>query len=698
MSTELREYFVNRDTKKIKQFLKSKSAELSDLQYSLSAASREGFTDVVELVLKDERVDPSASNNQAIILASENGRSKIVDLLLNAKNFIPGGNAIYSASASGNVEILKKLLEYKKEDPSGNGNILTFDPAANNNSAIIRASDLGFDQVIKILLSDPRVDPSDDDNAAIINASSGGHTKIVEMLLQDPRVDPTAKNNKAIRLASRNTNPEIIDMLLKYEREDPLSGDIIRVDPSVYNNIALRSAVILSGNTEIIKSLLSDPRVDPSDNPGGGYDHSAIFEALYRKDNPNILELLLFYPSSLHLYEKKNDELANTLRFRVATLRNGITDEIRDFTENFFIENYMYWFGNFIEKNKDNQAFIETIRESRNFIPESLNYTGDLKLNSLQTFVNLARDQNIYDSTFNSYNVALLYLLNLIVKEKYLLSDILEGVDIVGEVSKTYDDSDADKVLVELIGEHIDLCKSKVATMSEYEKISMISRLLKENEKLFRGGEYVNVLNNEVAMCKLIAISLFCADLRENFKLDDMKEIYKSIIKKEPGPDDSKVVICENLKNELFIEGLEDVDMEEEEKDDFELNKLMWSLHDTHMELCRSKVKNMTNSEKTEKLSSILGEDVRLFRKENEDDYNHIYCELLAISLYCADLRITFSFEEMHNLHLKLFGLKKTFKTKKDLCDDLRSRLFYKSLKRTKGSAQDSRKRQRRRK
>jgi len=44
--------------------------------------------------------------------------------------------------------------------------------------------------VVRVLLSDPRVDPSADDNAALRSASEFGHTDVVKMLLADARVAP----------------------------------------------------------------------------------------------------------------------------------------------------------------------------------------------------------------------------------------------------------------------------------------------------------------------------------------------------------------------------------------------------------------------------------------------------------------------------------------------------------------------------
>jgi len=88
------------------------------------------------------------------------------------------------------------------------------DPSTDNNYAIRWASGNGHLEVVRLLLSDPRVDPSVNNNYAIRRASENGHTKIVRLLLVDPRVDPSANNNYAIRRASGNGHLEVVRLLL----------------------------------------------------------------------------------------------------------------------------------------------------------------------------------------------------------------------------------------------------------------------------------------------------------------------------------------------------------------------------------------------------------------------------------------------------------------------------------------------------
>jgi hypothetical protein len=142
---------------------------------------------LVDLFLHDPRVDPSASNNLAIRLASEYG----------------------------NLGVIERLLH---DLPSWHPYRGSVDPSALNNEAIRRASMNGHLDVVNRLLQDlpswhpyrgdsrpavrRDVDPSAVINEAIRLASKNGHLCVVERLLQDPRVDPSADDNYAIRYAS----------------------------------------------------------------------------------------------------------------------------------------------------------------------------------------------------------------------------------------------------------------------------------------------------------------------------------------------------------------------------------------------------------------------------------------------------------------------------------------------------------------
>ena len=141
--------------------------------WAIRAASRQGHTEVVKLLLADPRVDPATWDNFAIIYASEYGHTDVIKLLL--------------------------------ADPR-------VDPATDNNLPFRRASKNGHTEIVKLLLADPRVDPVTDDNCAIRMASSYGHAEVVKLLLADDRVNPAADDN----YASENGRTDVVKLLLDY--------------------------------------------------------------------------------------------------------------------------------------------------------------------------------------------------------------------------------------------------------------------------------------------------------------------------------------------------------------------------------------------------------------------------------------------------------------------------------------------------
>ncbi|KAI8891775.1 ankyrin repeat-containing domain protein, partial [Globomyces pollinis-pini] len=150
----------------------------------LEKAIQENNANIVQLLLKDGRLDPSIGDNVALLVSSEKGYTGMVKLLLGDERVNPSvkdNNAIRLASEHGRTEIVAILLNNRRVDP-----------AAKNNHAIRLASQNGHTEIVNILLNDERVDPTVYDNYITRIASQNGHTEIVQMLLQDKRVDPSS--------------------------------------------------------------------------------------------------------------------------------------------------------------------------------------------------------------------------------------------------------------------------------------------------------------------------------------------------------------------------------------------------------------------------------------------------------------------------------------------------------------------------
>ena len=78
---------------------------------------------------------------------------------------------------SNNLDDIKELLD------------TGWDPSTDNNFAIRYSCDLGYIEVVKLLLQDKRVNPSDWDNWALKWSYTNGHMEILKILLQDSRID-----------------------------------------------------------------------------------------------------------------------------------------------------------------------------------------------------------------------------------------------------------------------------------------------------------------------------------------------------------------------------------------------------------------------------------------------------------------------------------------------------------------------------
>ncbi|GBG34276.1 Ankyrin-2 [Hondaea fermentalgiana] len=214
----------------------------------LASASWSGLTEVVEELLRDADVDPSAEGQSAIRAASANGHAATVAVLLQANGV---------------------------------------DPSVLQNEALRFASRGGHLDVVKLLLAHPRVDPTAEDSEALTAAAAGGRSEIVQILLQDGRADPTATNNLGIRMALENGHEDVALTLMRDARVNVAHAEnqifimaadlncvtVVRsllaeetcnqVNPAARDNAAICLAA-QKGYTEIVEALLADGRADPA--------------------------------------------------------------------------------------------------------------------------------------------------------------------------------------------------------------------------------------------------------------------------------------------------------------------------------------------------------------------------------------------------------------------------------------------------
>ena len=109
--------------------------------------------------------------------------------------------------------------------------------AADNNYAIRIAVELGHDQIVQVLLLNPKVDPSVDDNYPIKTASKKGFLEVVKQLLTHEKVNPCAQHNYAIAFAYINKHFDVVKELL--------------MDRRMFNDVKEKFLKMLNENTTI---------------------------------------------------------------------------------------------------------------------------------------------------------------------------------------------------------------------------------------------------------------------------------------------------------------------------------------------------------------------------------------------------------------------------------------------------------------
>lgn len=169
-------------------------------------AAEQGNEAVIERAL-GQGINPLIYEDQALRVAINRGHLRIVQRLLPFTQQHPGylHEAIDVAVSSNQPQILSYILQ---QNPDPNLDIVL-------NPALVNAAGLGFNDIVRILLADPRVNPAHLRNYPLRKAASANQTATVALLLQNPQVDPTAENNQALTFAKQNNNPEMIQLLTR---------------------------------------------------------------------------------------------------------------------------------------------------------------------------------------------------------------------------------------------------------------------------------------------------------------------------------------------------------------------------------------------------------------------------------------------------------------------------------------------------
>ena len=168
--------------------------------------------EVLKLFLRYDS-DPSAANNVTLRNAvSGNAINNVRTLLNRIKNRrLDGAELIMIAAGNDNPEMLDLLLRDGRADPTesnsiaivrasetGNAGIMQMllrdgraDPSTVSNAAINIAAREGHDDAVRLLLNDPRVDPTDRDNEAVLTADDLDSFGALDLLIRNAKVFST---------------------------------------------------------------------------------------------------------------------------------------------------------------------------------------------------------------------------------------------------------------------------------------------------------------------------------------------------------------------------------------------------------------------------------------------------------------------------------------------------------------------------
>ena len=204
---------------------------------AVGQAAKIGDEKMVSKLLKNKRIDPKtwiyppgSIYNSPLVVASERGHMSVVDILLKDPRVDPGiqySAIIKIAARQGNYLLVKALLKDHRVNPNSYGK---FKPA------LIGALEHRHMHVVDILLKDPRVDPSIQNNDAIQIAAEKRNIPAIRILLKDSRVNPTVNNNHAIRHALKNSHFDVARILLEDKRvsDSVWEDDTIQLSPSIW--------------------------------------------------------------------------------------------------------------------------------------------------------------------------------------------------------------------------------------------------------------------------------------------------------------------------------------------------------------------------------------------------------------------------------------------------------------------------------
>jgi len=157
--------------------------------HAMRLAARYNYTDVARVLFKDKRALQS-------IPVDEDNMYDVFDY-----------SPLWYAANNGNEELVKLYLSDPRVPEYSLGDVLE------------RASYVGHENVIKILLEDNRIeDIGHVGGNCLLKACSNDHTVVIQELLKDKRIDPNYEEGRVLMMACENGQIDILQVLLSDPR------------------------------------------------------------------------------------------------------------------------------------------------------------------------------------------------------------------------------------------------------------------------------------------------------------------------------------------------------------------------------------------------------------------------------------------------------------------------------------------------
>lgn len=182
-------------------------------------------------------INPSCGDNVPLLTAAKNGYTDIVSLLLSRSEVnpaYPGNMPLLLAVRKGHFDIVKMLL-----------NDYRVDPTVNNNEAFITACYKGHLDIVNFLMQDDRVDIEAEEGAGLRFAAMKDEFNVVLKLLEDDRIDVNNNDSAAVVWAGYYGNYDVVKLLVA-------NG----ADPFARNGIIVKYAAEF-GYTDLFTYLLT---------------------------------------------------------------------------------------------------------------------------------------------------------------------------------------------------------------------------------------------------------------------------------------------------------------------------------------------------------------------------------------------------------------------------------------------------------